>query len=463
MYTDPAYGILNGFKTKNFLYESELYGTDEGEERTIVFSENDPCVNVRGRSCTNPQTERNGISKLQFISRDGHIEPDWTGKYTLDDELPFNLPFGDTDRLAGLAGFSISEGLETLGVAGAYKEDPGYSTRYTPVVEHMPWPPRYPDQPVNITEPELIRCIEFSDASVNYVSEFRDPNNHWLAIDKYLWNTDNKNELVVYDCTTGDEVYHSPRGSSYRTDLAFLRDEPVLLYSSSDRITRFDLRNEETVTLCPGENFYLSDDQTVLHVMERQNSNQYLFKRYRFPSLSLIDIHNVGEISPHKTCRVSNDATTLAIAGGYKKLHLTLHNLLTGEARTVINSAGHNGIYSPVFSKDDRYIYTGGGVSDGGLYEYDRSLDQWKKLVRPHGNYVENVLLYHNDTFLISGGMYGGIKITRRGNDDTWSKMWTSDKGSGARVIRIGPDGTTVAFCWQGSGETGGVAVYKLK
>ena len=142
LYTDSTYGILNGFKTKNFLYESELYGSSNGDECTVAFSEDDPCVEVRGKTCINPANSRKAITKLQFVTRSGRIQPDWKDKSILPDELIFRLPFADEENLAGLAGFSASTNFDSLGTAGTYKNNPGYRVDYSPVATHMNWPPR---------------------------------------------------------------------------------------------------------------------------------------------------------------------------------------------------------------------------------------------------------------------------------------------------------------------------------
>jgi hypothetical protein len=306
---------------------------------------------------------------------------------------------------------------------------------------------------------ELFPCVAFdrsvpaSDYGVLNVAGYRDATHNWVA---YSDSTGNAGSTIVFHDNDTLLPFRSIAVPQWEVQLAFLPNEPTLLYSSDGTLSRATESGQPTQLLTGVSWFMLSTDGATLATLNSSNAGVLTLRSY--PSLATqrelplsIPLNN-----QYERLGFSRDGRWLAVSGLYENIQVQLYDLSDGSTR-VLRAVGATGTYSPTFSEDGGELFVGGGYADGRVYVFDTATGAELRRLTPFSNYVYTVAQVPGFRQLLVGGYDGSVSII---DAVTGAELWTDSVGHANRAI-FSPDGSLI-FTGAGAGS-GSLVVHSVR
>jgi hypothetical protein len=305
----------------------------------------------------------------------------------------------------------------------------------------------------------LFPCVSFdhsvpaSDYGVLNVAGYRDATHNWVA---YSDSTGNAGSTIVFHDNDTRLPFRSIAVPQWEVQLAFLPNEPTLLYSSNGTLSRATENGQPTQLITGVTWFLLSPDGQTLATLDSTNAGVLTLLGY--PSLEIqreltlsIPMNNQNE-----RLGFSSDGRWLAVSGLYENIQIQLYDLSNGSTR-VLRADGATGTYSPTFSEDGRELFVGGGYADGRVYVFDTATGAELRRLTPFTNYLYTIAQVPGFRQLLVGGYDGRISII---DAATGAELWTDSVGHANRAV-FSADGSLI-FTGVGAGS-GSLVVHSAR
>lgn len=297
---------------------------------------------------------------------------------------------------------------------------------------------------------ELFPCVSFeqsvsaSDYGVLNVAGYRDATHDWVAFSD---STGNAGSTIIIQDNTTQLPIRSIEVPQWEVQLAFLPNEPTLLYSSNGTLSRVTEQDQPTELMRGVPWFRLSPDGRALATLDSTNAMVLTLRSY--PSLAVQDELALGIPMGNQYERLafSRDGRWLAVSGLYENIQVQLFDLSNGTTR-LLRATGATGTYSPVFSEDGTELFVGGGYADGRVYVFDTATGAELRRLNVLPNYVYSVEQVPGFRQLLVGGYDGRLAII---DAVTGAELWSDDVGHVNRSI-FAPDGSRI-FTGTGAGS----------
>jgi hypothetical protein len=302
-------------------------------------------------------------------------------------------------------------------------------------------------------------CVAFdhsvpaSDYGVLNVAGYRDATHNWVA---YSDSTGNAGSTIVFHDNDTLLPFRSIEVPHWEVQLAFLPNEPTLLYSSNGTLSRATENGQPTQLLTGVTWFMPSPDGRSLATLNSLNAGVLTLRSY--PALATqqelalsIPMNNQNE-----RLGFSRDGRWLAVSGLYDNIQIQLYDLSNGSTR-VLRAVGATATYSPTFSEDGRELFVGGGYDDGRVYVFDTATGAELRRLTPFTNYVYSVAQVPGFRQLLVGGYDGSISII---DAVSGTELWTDSVGHVNRAV-FSADGSLI-FTGAGAGS-GSLVVHSVR
>jgi WD40 repeat protein len=305
----------------------------------------------------------------------------------------------------------------------------------------------------------LFPCVAFdhdvpaSDYGVLNVAGYRDATHNWVA---YSDSTGNAGSTLVFHDIDTQAPFRSIEVPQWEVQLAFLPDEPTLLYSSNGTLSRATENGQPTQLLTGVNWFTLSSDGQTLATLDASNAGVLALRSY--PSLATREelTLDIAINNQYERLGFSPDGRWLAVSGLYENVQIQLFDLSNGSTR-VLSAVGATGTYSPTFSEDGRELFVGGGYDDGRVYVFDTATGAELRRLTPFSNYLYTVARVPGFRQLLVGGFDGRISII---DAVTGAELWTDSVGHANRAV-FSPDGSLI-YTGTGAGS-GSLVVHSVR
>jgi hypothetical protein len=288
----------------------------------------------------------------------------------------------------------------------------------------------------------LFPCVAFdhsvpaTDYGVLNVAGYRDATHNWVA---YSDSTGNAGSTIVFHDNDTLLPFRSIAVPQWEVQLAFLPNEPTLLYSSNGVLSRATENGQPTQLLTGVTWFMLSPDGGTLATLNALNPGVLTLRSYPGLAIQQELTLSIPMDDQNERLGFSPDGRRLAVSGLYENIQIQLYDLSNGSTR-VLRAVGATATYSPTFSEDGRELFVGGGYDDGRVYVFDTETGAELRRLTPFTHYVYTVERVPGFRQLLVGGYDGRISIIDAVNG---AELWTDSVGHVNRAV-FSPDGSLI-------------------